>query len=62
VTCFSFGVCINRFPFGSEKLLKGLFFLKKKKKVLDYIMLTKTFPSVVMATFILQELDVSLQV
>ena len=30
--------------------------------VLDYNLLTKTFPSVVMTTFMLQELDVSLEV
>lgn len=52
---YAFWVCLTLVPFGLEKQLKGLFF---KKLVLDYILLTKTFFPVVMATFILQELDV----
>lgn len=44
-------------PFGLEKLLKGFF----ENLFLDYSLLTQTFPSVVMVTFILQELKVNLE-
>lgn len=54
-----FGCVSFKFPLASRSCSKGCFL---KKLFLDYILLTKTFLSVVMVTFILQELDVSLEV